>query len=162
VADTEVGAAQTSATLALHEHRRLDVDLRRDNDAAVSDAGPSDGSPSDGSPSDGGPSDGSPGDGAGGGIWQLMASGTSQNLLGIGGVTPDDLFIVGGSANTGFVMRGSNETWSAEWLGSWLWTGVWGTASNNVYATSVEGTTWRFDGAAWSQGAYLGGALHAV
>jgi hypothetical protein len=147
VASTEVGAAQASTTLALREHRRLDVDLLRSGDGSISDGSFSDGaSAPDGS----------------GGSWELLTSNTSEDLLAIWALAPDDLIVVGGNSNAGIVLRGSDQNWIAQTLGQYLLTDVWASARDNIYATSAETVVWRFDGAAWSKGARLGGVLNGI
>ncbi len=85
---------------------------------------------------------------------------TTENLWGVWGAAPDDLYAVGGSGRDGGVptlLHFDGAAWSAVTLPTLQKANVnalfkvWGTSATNVYAVGQRGTVLHFDGASWTE-----------
>jgi hypothetical protein len=82
------------------------------------------------------------------GAWSVESSPTNQNLFGVWGTGPNDVFAAGdhvilhydGSGRS--VMNGGSTTP--------MMSNPWGTASNNVFVPGAFGAIWHYDGSTWS------------
>ena len=80
--------------------------------------------------------------------WVPVPSGTTQELRGIWGSSPSDIFAVG---TGGAILHYDGSAWAsmasptAVILG-----GVWGSSETDVFATGDEGTLLHYDGVGWT------------
>ena len=79
--------------------------------------------------------------------WSPQASGTTNNLFGIWGSAPNDVFAVGAN---GTILHYDGTGWSAQASGTTghLY-GVWGSSKYDVFAVGQE-VILRYDGTRWS------------
>jgi len=91
--------------------------------------------------------------------WIQGDSGTTENLWGVWGATPDDLWAVGGSGfpdATAIVIHYDGTAWTTSELpvlerdvhGFFK---VWGAAADDVYVVGQRGVVLHWDGAAWTE-----------
>ena len=92
--------------------------------------------------------------------WTLQPTPTEQNLWGVWGEVPDDLWAVGGRGNEEedrTLLHFDGDTWEAvevpelERAGVSAFFKVWGTSSDNVYVVGRNGAVLHFDGDEWSE-----------
>ena len=79
--------------------------------------------------------------------WQVMDSGTTQNLNGVWGSSGADVFAVGSG---GTILHYDGAIWHPMSSGTTRdLNGVWGSSTNNVFAVGSNGTIRRYDGSLW-------------
>lgn len=92
--------------------------------------------------------------------WQQQPTPTTQNLWGVWGAAPNDLWSVGGDGladGQATLLHFDGAAWTAQALPSlqkanvWQLLKVWGTAANDVYAVGQRGVVIHFDGTVWSE-----------
>jgi hypothetical protein len=77
-----------------------------------------------------------------------LASGTSENLNAIWGLSASDIYVVG---NNGTVLRSADgATWAPTDLGDFALRAVWGSAANNIYVIGDTGAVRRWNGSTWT------------
>lgn len=95
-----------------------------------------------------------------GGVWTKQASPTTEDLWGIWGAAPNDLWAVGGrglAEGQATLLHFDGATWSTARLPSlqkpnvWQLLKVWGTDAENVYAVGQRGVVLHWDGHAWTE-----------
>lgn len=94
------------------------------------------------------------------GVWTKQTTPTDQNLWGVWGATPSDLWSVGGSGkNEGdaTVLHFDGTTWTQVTLpklakaGVMAFFKVWGTSADNVYVVGQAGAVLHYDGTSWKE-----------
>jgi hypothetical protein len=92
--------------------------------------------------------------------WQLQSTPTEQNLWGVWGAAPDDLWAVGGSGlseEAPALLHFDGTNWQAHQIVDFERPGVhalfkvWGTSRDNVYAVGQNGAVLHFDGEQWRE-----------
>lgn len=79
--------------------------------------------------------------------WQVMDSGTTQNLNGVWGSNGDNVFAVGSG---GTILHYDGAVWGPMSSGTTRdLNGVWGSSASNVFAVGSYGTIRRYDGSSW-------------
>ena len=92
--------------------------------------------------------------------WSEVASGTTENLNGVWGTSPTDVYAVG---RAGTILHYDGTGWSAMASGtSEGLHAVWGTSPSDIYAVGVIGGILHYDGTEWSQVASAGEILLGV
>jgi len=95
-----------------------------------------------------------------GASWTQQATPTTQNLWGVWGAAPDDLWSVGGDGladGQATLLHWDGSTWSTVALPTlqkanvWQFLKVWGTSANDVYVVGQRGVVLHWDGSAWSE-----------
>lgn len=97
-----------------------------------------------------------------GSTWTQQDSGTTQDLWGIWGAAPDDLWAVGGTARRPMeavptLLHYDGSAWTEQELPPITPVNVtaifkiWGSAANDVYAVGVGGAVIHYDGSAWTE-----------
>jgi hypothetical protein len=95
-----------------------------------------------------------------GGAWSVEPTPTSQNLWGVWGAAPDDLWAVGGSGNKdgdATLLHFDGSAWQSVALPTLQKAGVnaffkvWGTSASDVYVVGQKGAVLHFDGASWQE-----------
>lgn len=95
-----------------------------------------------------------------GSTWSAQDSGTTENLWGVWGAAPDDLWAVGGSGfpeATPTVLHYDGTAWSTQTLPTLIRANVhglfkvWGSSADNVYVVGQRGVVLHWDGAAWTE-----------
>lgn len=95
-----------------------------------------------------------------GGTFALQPTPTDQNLWGVWGAAPDDLWSVGGSGkNDGdaTLLHYDGATWQTVPIPTLQKAGVnaffkvWGTSATNVYVVGQKGAVLHFDGSSWKE-----------
>lgn len=94
------------------------------------------------------------------GQFERHATPGTQTIFGLWGVSPNNVFAVGGDANdpfdSGVIWRYDGTSWTATDVTSIVPTGipvlfkVWGRSENEVYACGARGALLRFDGSTWT------------
>lgn len=95
-------------------------------------------------------------DGAG---WSPQGSGTTEDLWGVWGAAPNDLWAVGGSGfveATATILHYDGSAWTIVELPALTREvhglfKVWGTSSDNVYVVGQRGTVLHWQGSAWTE-----------
>jgi hypothetical protein len=83
-----------------------------------------------------------------GNSWNVMSSGTTDDLYGVWGSSWDDVFAVGES---GTILHYDGVSWSEMARDSTGWLAeVWGSSGSDVFAVGDEGTILHYDGVSWS------------
>lgn len=92
--------------------------------------------------------------------WTLQPTPTDQNLWGVWGESPHDLWAVGGRGNEegdATLLHYDGESWEAEEVPELERAGVnaffkvWGTSAENVYVVGQNGAMLHYDGSSWSE-----------
>ncbi|MFW6050061.1 MAG: hypothetical protein ACODAU_02735 [Myxococcota bacterium] len=92
--------------------------------------------------------------------FERMATPTTEDLWGVWGAAPDDVWAVGGSGRTGSVatvLHFDGASWETEVLPPLQRTGVraffkvWGTAANDVWVVGQAGAVVHWDGSQWTE-----------
>lgn len=101
-----------------------------------------------------------------GAIWTMQETPTTEDLWGVWGASPDDLWAVGGrgrAAGQETILHYDGNTWTAveppalERPMVHAFFKIWGTSADNVYIVGQRGAILHFDGAEWTeQGAGTG------
>jgi hypothetical protein len=95
-----------------------------------------------------------------GNTWSVQPTPTTQNLWGVWGASPNDLWSVGGDgleASQATLLHFDGTTWSAVAIPTlqkanvWQFLKVWGTSASNVYVVGQRGVVMHFDGTNWSE-----------
>ena len=95
-----------------------------------------------------------------GAAWEQQASPTAEDLWGVWGAAPDDVWAVGGRgrmAGQATLLHFDGDAWSLVELPPLQRAGVnaffkvWGTSADNVYAVGQRGAVIHYDGAVWSE-----------
>lgn len=83
------------------------------------------------------------------GGWEVMASGTTQNLNSISGLSTNIIYAVGAS---GTILKYDGSTWSSQESGTtWNLNNVWAVMTNNIYAVGEYRGIFRSDGSTWNK-----------
>lgn len=94
------------------------------------------------------------------GTWQRQATPTDEDLWGVWGARPDDVWAVGGAGRSegqATLMRYDGEAWSLvplpelERPNVWALFKVWGTAADDVWVVGQHGAILHYDGEAWGE-----------
>jgi hypothetical protein len=90
----------------------------------------------------------------------LDISGATDKPLGaVWALAPDDVWAVGGEVGDGVAVHFDGAAWTAYPMPGQM-SGVWGSASDRVWAVGQDGTIMRWDGSAWSaEGGWSGDPL---
>ncbi len=92
--------------------------------------------------------------------WQQQATPTEQNLWGVWGAAPDELWAVGGRGRVdgeATLLSFDGEQWETAELPDFERSGVnalfkvWGTSRDNVYAVGQRGAVVHYDGSEWTE-----------
>lgn len=95
-----------------------------------------------------------------GNAWNVQATPTTQNLWGVWGASPSDLWSVGGDGladGQATLLHWDGAQWSEVALPTLQKVGVdqllkvWGTSASNVYVVGQRGVVLHFDGSAWQE-----------
>ncbi len=95
-----------------------------------------------------------------GGEWELQPTPTEQDLWGVWGDRPDDLWAVGGRGREegeATLLHFDGEEWSAQVLPEFERSGVsalfkvWGSADDDIYAVGQRGAVLHYDGDEWTE-----------
>lgn len=95
-----------------------------------------------------------------GSAWQLQATPTTEDLWGVWGASPDDLWAVGGRgrpSSTATILHFDGDTWSAveppalQRANVHAFFKVWGTAADNVYIVGQRGVVLHWNGSVWTE-----------
>jgi hypothetical protein len=95
-----------------------------------------------------------------GNAWNLQATPTTQNLWGVWGASPSDLWSVGGDGladGQATLLHWDGSQWSSVTLPALQKVGVdqllkvWGTSASNVYVVGQRGVVLHFDGSTWEE-----------
>lgn len=95
-----------------------------------------------------------------GATWRAQPSPTTQNLWGVWGAAPDDLWAVGGNAlkaSDATLLHYDGTAWTAiatpplMRANVYAWFKVWGTAADDVYVVGQRGAAMHYDGVAWTE-----------
>ncbi len=95
-----------------------------------------------------------------GNAWTLQPTPTTQNLWGVWGASPSDLWAVGGDGladGQATLLHWDGSSWSDVTLPPLQKVGVdqllkvWGTGADNVYVVGQRGVVLHFDGATWKE-----------
>lgn len=92
--------------------------------------------------------------------WTKQAAPTTQDLWGVWGAAPDDLWAVGGgglAAGQATLLHYDGATWTSQVLPAlqrpnvWQLLKVWGTSAENVYVVGQRGVVLHFSAGAWKE-----------
>jgi len=95
-----------------------------------------------------------------GGSWVQQPTPTDQNLWGVWGASPDDLWSVGGSGKKdgdATILHFDGSSWQSVTVPTLQKAGVnaffkvWGTSATNVYVVGQKGAVLHFDGSTWKE-----------
>ncbi len=95
-----------------------------------------------------------------GAVWTLQETPTEQDLWGVWGAAPDDLWAVGGrgrAAGEATLLHYDGSRWSEvevpplERANVWAFFKVWGTSASNVYVVGQRGAVLHYDGVGWRE-----------
>ncbi|ACY14636.1 sialidase family protein [Haliangium ochraceum] len=95
-----------------------------------------------------------------GASWSLQETPTEQDLWGVWGAAPDDLWSVGGGGREPgqqTLLHFDGESWSEaevpelERANVYAFYKVWGTAADNIYVVGQSGVVLHYDGATWTE-----------
>lgn len=91
--------------------------------------------------------------------WAKMESGTTEDLSGVWGTGPNDVFAVGGA---GTILHYDGSQWNKmeSGINNPLYD-VWGSSQNDVYAVGTGGLILHYDGSGWTQ-AYHDSTLYEL
>lgn len=86
------------------------------------------------------------------GEWQVDHVEQRGGLVSVWGAAPDDVWAAGGTADSGLVLHGDGESWTALDTGaaSFLWW-AYGFTSDDVYVVGERGLILHYDGADWQR-----------
>lgn len=83
------------------------------------------------------------------GSWQVMDSGTTQNLRSISGISDSVVYAVGAG---GTILKYDGSAWNAQDSGTtWNLNNVWAVRDNNIYAVGDYRGIFRSNGSTWSK-----------
>ena len=85
--------------------------------------------------------------------WSAVAEDVPEGaFLSVWGPSADDVWVVGGQYDAGYVLRGSGSDWSPQPLpeGTPLLNWVHGTSSSDIWLAGLSGTLLHWDGSAWT------------
>jgi hypothetical protein len=92
--------------------------------------------------------------------WSVQPTPTTQNLWGVWGAAPNDMWAVGGDGlleGQATLLHFDGSAWSSATIPTlqkanvWQLLKVWGTSASNVYVVGQRGVVLHFDGATWSE-----------